>query len=42
VIETCLKHGLRNVELVLQFNDDAPDSMDLGLRLFDYGPMLRV
>jgi len=37
-IDTCLKHHLSDVELVLQLNDEPQEFCDTHLRLFDYGP----
>ena len=38
VIDTCLKHHLRNVELVLQLSAEPREPYDTHLRLFDYRP----
>jgi len=37
-IDTCLKHHLTDVELVLQLGTEPRDSYDTHLRLFDYRP----
>ena len=37
-IDTCLKHHLTDVELVLQLSTEPQDAFDTHLRLFDYGP----
>jgi hypothetical protein len=36
VIETCLRHHLTDVELVLQLNTEAVGGSDTHVRLFDY------
>jgi hypothetical protein len=37
-IDTCLKHHLSEVELVLQLSAEPQEPYDTHLRLFDYGP----
>jgi hypothetical protein len=38
VIDACMRFHLREVELVLQLDDDPVDGCDTHLPLFDYGP----
>ena len=35
-IDTCLRYDLRDVELVLQLNEEPQEGFDTHLRLFDY------